>query len=105
MGHGEHLGNRVQARYVSPLLNPPFSPPAHLYLLPPSPLLHVALWTLWVSLTVENLFTINLEVLLSVLYGERSLEATERIRLNPEARGLSPKPENTRELLTTGNIK
>ena len=25
--------------------SPPFSPPAHLYLLPPSPILHVTLWT------------------------------------------------------------
>jgi len=30
---------------------------------------------------MENLFTINLDVLLSVLYGWRSLEATVRISL------------------------
>ena len=43
---------------------------------------------LWESLT-ENLFTINLDVLSSVLYGWRSLEATIRIRL--KARGRRPK--------------
>ena len=53
---------------------------------------------------VENLFTINLELLLSVLYSWRSLETTGRIKLKPEAGDLSPKPENTRKLLTTGNI-
>jgi len=51
-----------------------------------------------VFLTVENPFTINLDVLSSVLYAWRSLEATVRIRLIPEAGGLSLKPENTREL-------
>ena len=35
----------------------------------------------WVSLTVENIFTINLDVLSLVLYGWRSLEASVRIRL------------------------
>ena len=55
------------------------------------------------SLTVENLFTINLNVLSSVLYGWRSLAATVRIR-KPEAGGLNPKLENTRELLTLGTI-
>ena len=44
--------------------------------------------------TVENFFTINLDVLSSVLYGWRSLEATVRIRLKPEAGGLNPKLEN-----------
>ena len=43
---------------------------------------------LWVSLTVENPFTINLEVLLSVLYGWRSLEATGRIRLKSRGKRL-----------------
>jgi len=37
-----------------------------------------------VSLTVENLFTINLDVLSSVWYGWRSLEATVRKRLESE---------------------
>ena len=32
----------------------------------------------WVSLTVDNLFTINLDVLSLVLYRWRSLEATVR---------------------------
>ena len=39
-----------------------------------------------------------------VLYRWRSLETTVKIRLKPEAGGLSPNPENTRELLTPGNI-
>ena len=38
------LGTELR-RSVSLLLSPPFSPPAHLYLPPPSPLLHVTLWT------------------------------------------------------------
>ena len=58
---------------VSPLLIPP------LLLLVTSnsllPLLHVT-QPLWVSLTVENLPTINIDVLSSVLYGWRGLEAT-----------------------------
>ena len=45
LGYGEHFGNRSLCRSVSLLLSPPFSPPAHLYLLPPSPILHVTLWT------------------------------------------------------------
>ena len=44
---------------------------------------------LWVSLTVEKVFTINLDVLSLVLYGWRSLEATIRIRL--KAKGRRPK--------------
>ena len=40
---------------------------------------------------VENLFTTNLEVLLSVLDGWRSLEATGRIRLKTRGRTLKPK--------------
>ena len=40
------------------------------------------------SLTVENIFTINLDVLSSVLYGWRSLEATVRIRLKVRGRRL-----------------
>jgi len=46
---------------------------------------------LWISLTVENLFTINLDVLSSVLYGWRSLEATARIRLKARGRRLKSK--------------
>ena len=53
---------------------------------------------------MENFFTINLDVLSSVLYGWRSLEATVRIRLKARDRGLNPKLENTRELLIPGNI-
>jgi len=40
------------------------------------------------SLIVENLFSINLDVLSSVLYGWRSLEATVRIRLKTRGRRL-----------------
>jgi len=39
-----------------------------------------------------------------VCYGWRSLEATVRIRLKTEARGLNPKLENTRKILNPGNI-
>ena len=53
---------------------------------------------------MENLFSINLNVLSSVLYGWRSLEATVRIRLKTKGRRLKPKPENTREPLTTGTL-
>ena len=76
---------------LSPLESP-FSPPAHLYHPPPSPLLHVTLWEpLWVSLMGENLFTINREALLSVLYSWRSLETTGRIKLKSRGRRLQPK--------------
>ena len=40
------------------------------------------------SLTVEKLFIINLDVLSLVLYRERSLEATLRIRLETRDRRL-----------------
>ena len=40
------------------------------------------------SLTVENLLSINLDVLSSVLYGWRSLETTVRIRLKTRGRRL-----------------
>ena len=89
LGYGEHSGNRQLRRSVSLLLSPPFSPPAHLYLPPPSPL-HLTCEPLWVSLTGENLFTINLEVLLSVLYSWRSLETTGRINLKSRDRRLKP---------------
>ena len=46
---------------------------------------------LWLSLTGENLFAINLEVLLSVLYSWRSLETTGRIKLKSRGRRLKPK--------------
>ena len=46
---------------------------------------------LWVSLTVENLFTINLEVLLSVLYSWRSIETIGRIKLKSRGRRLKLK--------------
>ena len=45
------------------------------------------------SLTVENLFIINLDVLSSVLYGWRSLEATVRIRLKVRGRRLKSKTQ------------
>jgi len=44
-----------------------------------------------VSLTVEKFFTINLDVLSSVLYGWRSLDATVRIRLKAGGRRLKSK--------------
>ena len=50
------------------------------------------LWDLlWVSLTVENLFSINLDVLSSVLYGWRRIEATVRIRLKARGRRFKSK--------------
>jgi len=58
----------------------------------------------WVSLTVEKFFTFNLDVLSMVLYRWRSLEATVKTRQKPESGGLISNPENTRELLTPGNI-
>ena len=137
-GCGEHLGNTVLPRSISPF-DSCFSPPAHLHLLPPSSLLYVTLWfslrvtdcgehigncllagllssllippllllvtsifllplifsmkfcePLWVSFPVGNLYTINLEVLSSVVYGWRSLEATVRIRLKTRGRRLKP---------------
>ena len=45
---------------------------------------------LWLSLMVENLFTINLEVLLSVLYSWRSLETIGRIKLKSRGNRLKP---------------
>ena len=105
LGYGEDSENRQWHRSVSLLLSPPFSPPCHLYLPPPSPLLHV---TLWNSLGVpmgENLFAINLEVLLSVLYSWRSLETTGRIKLKSRGRRLKPKAWDSRKLLTTWNFK
>ena len=69
---------------------PPFSPPAHLYPLPPAPILQETLWTSLVVLMVENLFTINLEVLISVLYSWRSLETIGRIKLKSRGRRLKP---------------
>ena len=45
----------------------PSSPPGHLYRPPPSSLLHVTVCISLVSLAVENCFTINLDVLSSML--------------------------------------
>ena len=45
----------------------------------------------WVSFIVENLFSLNLHVFSSVLYGWRSLEATVRIRLKNRGRRLKSK--------------
>ena len=42
-------------------------------------------------LMVENLFTINIEVLLSVLYSWRSLQTIGRIKLKSRGRRLKPK--------------
>ena len=69
----------------------PSSPPGHLYLPPPSSLLHVILWTYLSIPTADSLFTINLDVLSSVLYGWGSLEATVRIRLKARGRRLKSK--------------
>ena len=91
LGHGEHLGNRILPRSVSLLLSPPFSPPSHLCLLPPSPFLPVTLWTSLGDPHCGKSFTINLEVLLSVLYRGRRLLATGRIRLKSRVRRLKPK--------------
>ena len=88
---GEHLGNCLLARLLSPVLTPP------LLLLVTSisflPLLFSMQHreSLWVSLTVENCFTINLDVSSSVLYGWRSLEATVREGLKARGRRLNYK--------------
>ena len=91
LGCGEHLGNRVPPRSVSLLLNPPFFSSCSSLSLSSSPLLHVTLWTFLGVPHCENLFTINLEALLSVLYGWRSLEATGKIRLKSRGKRLKPK--------------
>ena len=65
--------------------------PADLYLLPPSPILHITLWTTLVVPHGGKIFTINLEVLLSVLHSWRSLETIGRIKLKPRGRRLKPK--------------
>ena len=44
-----------------------------------------------VSLTVEKLYIINLDILLSVLYRWRSLEATVKIKLKTRSRRLKSK--------------
>ena len=78
----------ITAKLLSPLLIPPLLLVTSISLLPL--LFSMQLCEpLWVSLTVENIFTINLDV--SVVYGWRSLEATIRIRL--KARGRRPKPK------------
>ena len=79
--YGEQIGNWLLTRMLSPLLIPPL-----LFLVTSISLLPLIffMWLcelLWVSLTVENLFTINLDVLSSVLYGWRSLEATIKRKL------------------------
>ena len=73
------------------LFDSPSSPPSHLYLSLVSSLLCVTLRISLVSLTVENFFTINLGVLLSVLYGWRSLKATVREGLKARGRRLNSK--------------
>ena len=91
LGCGEHLGNWLLAILVSPILTPP------LLLLVTSisrlPLLFCMKLCepLWVALTVKNLFTINLDVLSSLLYGWKSLEAIIREGLNVRARRLNSK--------------
>ena len=46
---------------------------------------------LWVSLDVEKLIIFNLDVLSSVLYRWRSLEATVKIKLKTRSRRLKSK--------------
>ena len=46
---------------------------------------------LWVSLNVEKLFIFNLDVLSSVVYRWRSLEATVKIKLKTRSRRLKSK--------------
>ena len=46
---------------------------------------------LWVSLNVEKLFIFNLDVLSSVLYRWRSLEAIVKIKLKTRSRRLKSK--------------
>ena len=87
LGCGEHLGNRLLARSVSFLLTPPL-----LLLVTSISILSMQLCKLlWVSLIVEKLFIINIDVLSSVLYRWRSLEATVRIRLKSRGRRLKIK--------------
>ena len=80
------------------------SPPGHLYLPPPSFFFHVTQRTFLGVFTVDNHFSINIDVSSLVLYGWRNLEAIVRIRLKIRRRSLNPKPENTRELLNPRNI-
>ena len=88
---GEHIGNWLLARWLSPLLTP------SLLLLVTSVSLIPLLFSmqlcepLWVSPTVEKLFTINLDVLSSMLYRWRILEATVRIRLKARGRRVKSK--------------
>ena len=53
---------------------------------------------------MEKLYIFNLDVLSMVLYRWRSLEATVKIRLKTRSRRLKSNPENTREIVTPGNI-
>ena len=46
---------------------------------------------LWVSLNVEKLFIFNLDVLSSVMFRWRSLEATVKIKLKTRSRKLKSK--------------
>ena len=88
---GEHIGKWLLASLLSPLLIPPLLLlVTSISLLP----LRFSMWLcepLWVSLTVEKLFIINLDVLLSVLYRWRSFEATVKIRLKTRSRRLKSK--------------
>ena len=88
---GAHIRKWLLASLLSPLLIP-------LHLIPvtsnyPLPLLFSMYLSepLWVSLTVENFLTINLDVLSSMLYGWGSLGATIRIRLKARGRRLKSK--------------
>ena len=71
--------------------SPPFSPPSHLYLLPPSPILHVTLWTSLVVPHGGKSFHHYAALLLSVLHSWRSLETIGRIKLKSRGRRLKPK--------------
>ena len=89
--YGEHFGNWLLARSVSLLLIPPLLLlVTYISLL--SLLFSIQLCELlWVSLTMEKLFIINIDVLSPVLYRWRSLEATVRIRLKSRDRRLNIK--------------
>ena len=89
-GCGKHLGNWLLARFLSPLLTPLFCS----WLPLSSSSLFCSLCnygSLSVSLGVEDCFTINLDLLASVLYGWRSLEATVREGLKARVRRLNSK--------------
>ena len=79
------------ARFVSPLLTLPLLLLVTFISLLPLVFSMYLRERLWISLTVENLFSLDLDVLSSVLYVWRTLEATVRIRLKARGRRLKSK--------------